>query len=106
MKASQILRIFARARSPEKNTTNTHFSTSSRSPGSITFPQACCLRNMFPRVARKTTRSKGAILAWEMRPATKPSRDASWTLLIRGASIVPSSRRPPGWERPWRRLWA
>mmetsp|Transcript_793 Transcript_793/g.2047 ORF Transcript_793/g.2047 Transcript_793/m.2047 type:complete len:253 (-) Transcript_793:202-960(-) len=90
LNASQIFSTLARARSPEKNTTKTHFSTSSRSPGSTTRPQGCCLRNMLPRVARNTTRSNGAILACGMSPATKPSRLPP-SRAMSGASMLAAS---------------
>lgn len=73
---SPTLLIFALALSPEKKTTKTLFSRISPVAGSDTLPTPAVRRNMFPRVARKSRRSKAGSFSWEMRPAMNPRRTA------------------------------
>lgn len=82
---SDTLSSLDRARSPEKNTTNTDLSTRSAVAGSVTVPTGADLRNMLPRVARNNRRSKLNNLSLGMVPATNPKR--------RGAPRGPSSAR-------------
>mmetsp|Transcript_13607 Transcript_13607/g.33437 ORF Transcript_13607/g.33437 Transcript_13607/m.33437 type:complete len:204 (+) Transcript_13607:2754-3365(+) len=72
--------ILVRARSPAKNTTNTTFSMRSPLAGSCTRPTGVVRRNMLPRVARNSSRSKPDSRSALTRPATKPSRPAlAWS---------------------------
>mmetsp|Transcript_15856 Transcript_15856/g.66841 ORF Transcript_15856/g.66841 Transcript_15856/m.66841 type:complete len:413 (+) Transcript_15856:1873-3111(+) len=76
-KASQIFKIFARARSPAKKTTTTVFSTFSPLRGSSVLPSiTLCFKNMFPLVTRNSTRSNEGVLCVRTVAAMNPSLTA------------------------------